>query len=127
MTHDELELFVAKKNDDKPLSFEDALAKLESIVRELEDGQLGLSDSLARYEEGVRYLKHCHQALGAAEKKISLLTGDGVDGPQELQPYDDEVMSLDEKQAARSRRRSQQRSDSNRGSEADVDTQQGLF
>jgi len=63
-----------KKQQDETTSFEESLVKLEQIVQQLEDGQLGLSDSLARYEEGVRHLKQCHAALRAAEQKIEQLT-----------------------------------------------------
>ena len=35
------------------IRFEDALAELEQVVHDLEDGQIGLEDSLARYERGV--------------------------------------------------------------------------
>ena len=56
-----------KSKSSKAVSFEEALAKLEEIVRELEDGQLGLSESLARYEEGVRHLERCQQLIPISE------------------------------------------------------------
>ena len=67
---------------DKPLTFEQALAELEKIVHDLEDGQIGLEDSLARYEKGVGLLKRCYGQLRQAEQRIQLLTGiDGEDQP----------------------------------------------
>jgi exodeoxyribonuclease VII small subunit len=72
-----------------PRSFEDALAALEAIVHDLEDGQLGLAESLARYEQGVGHLKHCHQLLAAAEQKIELLTGVNEDGTPRTQPWEE--------------------------------------
>lgn len=87
------------------LSFEEALERLEEVVHDLEEGQLGLSQSLQRYEEGVRYLKHCHDALEKAERKIMLLAG-GEGEEAELEPFDEEQLSLEEKQQSRSRRRS---------------------
>ena len=36
---------------DEKLSFEDALAKLETIVRDVEEGKIGLEDSIRRYED----------------------------------------------------------------------------
>ncbi len=64
------------------LTFEQALAELEQIVRDLEDGQVSLEDSLARYEKGVGILKHCYGQLRQAEQRIQLLTGvDDEDQP----------------------------------------------
>lgn len=64
------------------MTFELALAQLEKIVRELEDGQIGLEESLAHYEEGVALLKRCYSQLQKAEQKIVLLKGmDSHDQP----------------------------------------------
>src|ERR1700756_4235669 len=62
------------------LTFEEALADLERIVRELEDGQTGLEDALARYEAGVGLLKRCYGQLKEAEQRILHLTGLDADG-----------------------------------------------
>jgi exodeoxyribonuclease VII small subunit len=67
--------------------FEDALAELESIVHQLEDGRLGLAEALARYEQGVGHLKHCYALLQAAERKIELLTGVKEDGTPITEPF----------------------------------------
>ena len=91
---------------EKDVSFEEALGKLEEIVQQLEDGQLGLTESLARYEEGIHYVKRCHQTLAAAEKKISLLTALDREGEAKLEAFDEQAMRLDEKKQARSRCRS---------------------
>lgn len=112
------------------MTFEEALARLEEIVRQLEEGQLGLSESLACYEEGVQHLKHCHRALELSEQKILLLTGVDVEGQPIVQPFDEQAMTLEEKRQARSRRRSHagpRRADSLGDERGDVDTQPGLF
>ena len=70
------------------LTFEQALAELEQIVRELEDGQTGLEDALARYEVGVQLLKRCYNQLSQAEQRILLLTGQDAEGRPILQPFD---------------------------------------
>jgi exodeoxyribonuclease VII small subunit len=88
------------------LTFEASLERLEEIVGQLEGGQLGLSDSLARYEEGIKYLKFCFQQLERAERKIELLSGVDAEGRPVVQPFAESEMTLEEKQAARSRRRS---------------------
>ena len=87
--------------------FEQALAELESVVHALEDGRLGLDDSLARYERGIGLLKHCHQLLERAERRIELLCGVDAEGNPIVAPFDETAKStLEEKSAARVRRRS---------------------
>jgi exodeoxyribonuclease VII small subunit len=87
-------------------SFEESLGELELIVGELESGKLGLSDALARYEEGVKHLKSCHQLLERVERKIEILSGMDAEGNPITQPFDEqEHASLEEKAAARGRRR----------------------
>src|SRR5262245_44410190 len=56
------------------LTFEQALTRLETVVRELENNETGLDKSLERYEDGVRLLKRCRAILDEAERKIRLLT-----------------------------------------------------
>ncbi len=71
-----------------PLPFEQALAELESILRELEDGTTSLEDALARYERGVGLLRQCYAQLRDAEQKVKLLAGLSEDGGPELKPFD---------------------------------------
>jgi exodeoxyribonuclease VII small subunit len=99
--------FMAKNNSaETELSFEQALARLEQIARDLEDGNLGLEESLTCYEEGVKRLKTCHRMLAQAERKIELLSGVDAQGNPITQPFDDEATTLEEKAEGRSRRRS---------------------
>ena len=87
-------------------SFEESLHELEAIVGELESGKLGLSDALARYEDGVKHLKSCHQLLERVERKIELLSGMDAEGNPITEPFSEqEHASLEEKAAARGRRR----------------------
>ncbi len=88
------------------MTFEEALQRLEQIVRDLEEGELGLDDSLARYEEGVTLLRQCHDLLQRAERRIELLTGVDAGGNPVTSPLDDQALSLNEKAEQRSRRRS---------------------
>ena len=60
-------------DDVKPKDFEDALGKLEGIVKELEGGELSLESSLARYEQGVRLARFCNSKLEEAEKRVEIL------------------------------------------------------
>jgi len=89
------------------VTFEVALAKLETIVHELEEGQLGLAESLARYEEGVKLLKQCHGMLDCAQRKIELLSGVDAAGNPIVQPFDDAAsLDADPNSAPRTRKRS---------------------
>ena len=56
------------------MNFENAIARLEQIVRALESGSAPLDDSLALFEEGVRLVKLCNDKLDSAETRIKLLT-----------------------------------------------------
>jgi exodeoxyribonuclease VII small subunit len=58
------------------IKFEDALARLERIVDQLEAGNLPLEDSLKVFEEGVGLARHCARYLDEAEKRVELLTRD---------------------------------------------------
>jgi exodeoxyribonuclease VII small subunit len=69
------------------ISFEEALAELEQVVHDLEDGQIGLEASLARYERGVGLIKTCYAQLRDAEQRILLVTGTDDEGKPILQPF----------------------------------------
>lgn len=58
----------------EPLHYESAIAELESIVTQLESGQLQLEQSLAAYQRGAELLKLCQQSLVDAEQQVSILT-----------------------------------------------------
>ena len=77
----------AKKEKKEP-RFEDLLAELESIVGELEGGQIGLDAALEKYEKGIAALRQCHEVLRAAEKKIEILTKI-PDGSFEVRPFEE--------------------------------------
>jgi exodeoxyribonuclease VII small subunit len=57
----------------KPLNFEKALAELEQLVAEMEQGELSLEDSLKRFEKGIALTTECQQALQNAELKVTEL------------------------------------------------------
>ncbi len=54
-------------------TFEEALARLEAIVRELEEDELPLERSLTVFEEGVRLSRLLHERLNEAERKVEVL------------------------------------------------------
>jgi len=56
------------------MSFEEALAKLEEIVKELEEENISLESSIEKFELGVKLSSHCLSKLNEAERKIEELT-----------------------------------------------------
>ena len=66
-----------KKNEYN--SFEEALARLEEIVRTLENGKANLDDSLLAFEEGIGLVKYCNEKLTQAEQRVRVLI-EGQDG-----------------------------------------------
>ncbi len=70
------------------VTFEQALAELEKIVRDLEEGKTGLEESLARYEQGVGLLRRCYTQLRQTEQRIMELTGLNADGQPRTRPFD---------------------------------------
>lgn len=58
------------------VKFEQAMARLEAIVAELEKGELPLDESLKIFEEGIRLSKNCLKVLEEAERKIEVLVQD---------------------------------------------------
>jgi exodeoxyribonuclease VII small subunit len=87
------------------LTFEQALAELEQIVRELEDGQTGLEAALASYEKGVGLLKRCYGQLREAEQRIVQLTGVDAEGRPVLQPFDHAATAEADKGESKRRRK----------------------
>lgn len=74
---------------EKKLTFEEALQKLENIVRELEMGQIKLDDAVEAYEKAMKLKKFCEERLKEAELKIEKIEA-GKDGSLELKPLDTE-------------------------------------
>ena len=107
--------------------FEEALAELEAIVHELEEGQIGLAEALSRYEKGVRLLKQCHGLLEDAQRRIELLTGIDANGKPITQPFEEPATTLEEKAESRSQRRSAAPAPRRRSELNDLDEPAGLF
>ena len=55
------------------LSFEDALAELERIVRGLEGGQQKLEEAITAYERGAALRRHCEAKLAQAEARVQAI------------------------------------------------------
>lgn len=64
------------------LTFEEALARLEVIVRELEKGENALDESVKLFEEGIKLSGICSKYLKDAQQKVEILIDNGADEPR---------------------------------------------
>ena len=67
------------------LSFEDALAELDRIVRDLEGGKQRLEDAITAYERGAALRRHCEAKLAEAEQRVAAIV-EGAEGAVALRP-----------------------------------------
>lgn len=75
---------MSKTKEGKPSerNYEEAVARLEEIVGQLEEGNLPLETSLTLFEEGIGLAKYCSEKLDAAEGRLQILLGFNEQGPQ---------------------------------------------
>jgi len=71
------------------LSFEAAMTELETVVRQLEAGQVPLEDSIRLYERGAKLKEHCEARLKAAEARVEAITLGPGGAPAGTRPLDD--------------------------------------
>ena len=67
-------------------TFESAMKQLESIVHELESGDLTLDQALKKFQEGVKLSEFCSKKLDETEKKVSILLKD-EEGDVRAEPF----------------------------------------
>lgn len=81
----------------KKKTFEEALARLEQITTELEQGDPDLEESLKKFDEGVELVKFCNAKLEEAHKKVDLLIqqDDSDDSLQAVEFPEDEYGDQD--------------------------------
>ena len=72
----------------KEESFEKSMARLEEIVRALEEGSAPLDESLKLFEEGTALVKRCSDRLDAAEQRVRILMKK-TDGEYDEQSFTD--------------------------------------
>ena len=70
------------------LSFDKALAELESIVQKLERGDVALEESVAFYERGEALKRRCEDLLRQAEARVDKITLDASGKPTGTEPLD---------------------------------------
>jgi exodeoxyribonuclease VII small subunit len=67
------------------MSFEEALAELEQIVRRLEGGQVKLDEAIFSYERGAQLKQHCERKLNEAQQRVDRIVI-GPDGAISAEP-----------------------------------------
>jgi exodeoxyribonuclease VII small subunit len=108
--------------------FETALEELETIVHELEEGQLGLAEALSSYEKGIGLLKHCYGLLENTQRRIEVLTGIDASGSPITEPFHEPAAAtLEEKAQLRSQRRVKTTEPRKRVNPENMDDLGGLF
>ena len=70
------------------MSFEQAITRIDEIVRTLEKGDAPLEQSLSLFEEGTKLIKFCGKLLDGAEQKVVKLQKAADGEPEEL-PLDE--------------------------------------
>ncbi|MEQ8412060.1 MAG: exodeoxyribonuclease VII small subunit [Erythrobacter sp.] len=71
------------------MSFEQALAALEQVVRQLESGDVPLDESIALYERGEKLRAACQTRLDAAQARIEKIVTDAGGQPTGTAPLDE--------------------------------------
>ena len=70
------------------MSFEDAMKELETVVGQLESGDVPLDQSIALYERGAALKDHCQKKLAEAEEKVAKITLDAGGQPKGTEAVD---------------------------------------
>jgi exodeoxyribonuclease VII small subunit len=76
-----------QSGDTQNLSFEQSMSELESLVENMEKGEMSLDESLSAFEEGIKLTRSCQKSLQEAEQKVEILMKNSIDA--ELEPFDD--------------------------------------
>jgi len=70
------------------MSFEAAMAELETVLSQLERGDVALDESIVLYERGALLKARCEKKLKEAEEKVAAITLDGEGNPSGLKPVE---------------------------------------
>ncbi|MCI8771870.1 MAG: exodeoxyribonuclease VII small subunit [Lachnospiraceae bacterium] len=60
----------------KKVTLEESFEALDSIIEELQSGELTLEESFKKYEEGMKLIKSCNDSIDKVEKKLLVINGD---------------------------------------------------
>ncbi|MEX3313970.1 exodeoxyribonuclease VII small subunit [Sulfitobacter sp. PS-8MA] len=70
------------------MNFETAMAELEKVLSQLENGNVALDESITLYERGAKLKARCEAKLKEAEEKVAAITLDGEGNPNGLKPVE---------------------------------------
>jgi exodeoxyribonuclease VII small subunit len=79
---------MSKKSKAEP-DFEKALAELEKLVQNLEEGDLSLDESLAGFKQGVELTRQCQSVLDNAQQTVEQLLD--AEDEESLKPFEPDV------------------------------------
>ena len=60
----------------KKITLEESFEVLDSIIEDLQSGELTLEESFKKYEEGMKLIKSCNDSIDKVEKKLLVMNGD---------------------------------------------------
>ena len=78
-----------RMTSEKNINLEKSLAELETLVGELESGDLPLDKAMKKFEEGIKLTRGCQKALKEAEQKVEILLK-SAGGQESLGKFEDE-------------------------------------
>jgi len=83
-----MQLMAPQADDVAALSYEQALEQLDTLIAQLEKGDVPLDDAISAYERGTKLAQHCAQLLDRTEQRVSQLvvSGDGSLAEKPLEP-----------------------------------------
>ena len=68
---------MAKKNEEKELTIEEAFSAVDERIKGLEKSDVSLEDSFKLFKEGMDLLKYCNESIDKVEKKVQKVMSDG--------------------------------------------------
>ena len=71
---------MAKKNQTITRTFEDGMRELETILTDIERGEMGVEESIVRYDRGAFLIQHCRGVLNTAQVQIEALAKPPAEG-----------------------------------------------
>ncbi len=73
-------------NKQEKFNFENSMRELNTLVEEMEQGNLGIEESLQKFEKGISLIRKCQSALKETEQKVQILTA-----KDQLEPYESQT------------------------------------
>ena len=77
----------SKKSPTEPKTFEEASARLDELVRQMESGQLPLDSMIAAFEEGRQLVAFCNAKLSEVQRRVETIKAQEADGSIVREPF----------------------------------------